>query len=199
MRSGLRLSGKVRLGLIVALAGLGPLQAADLEMTMGELPQWRLQGTAAESASFEASAAPTPDNGPAIEIAYAQSRHSDPFIELVRGKVVYMPDDLKSVSFWVKGNGRGDSLAIRLIDDDRATHQWTSPEKITWNGWRKVTVTLAPDDPNHLSWKSGESPERGRAPSYPLFFRSVVLRIHAEVDEPGKVAIGDLQFDPGLN
>lgn len=159
--------------------------------------QWRLQGTAADSSAFQSSMDRTPDDESAIEINYGPAgQDSSQFVELVRGKVIPVPDGVTAVSFWVRGNGSQDGLAIRLrSNEDGTTHEWRYPDKIDWEGWRKVSVSVAPDDPGLRSWRAGEKPMAGQPPQGALIFRSVVVQIRNPEATAKAVAIGSLHLE----
>jgi len=169
---------------------------SHLDMSMAVLLQWRLQGTAASASDFSIFDQNTPDSGPAIELSYLPSDKAQTnFVELVRGKVIYLPSNPESISFWLMGNSSGDTVSVRLIDADGYIHKWSYPRKIDWIGWHKVTIDLSPGNSSHRAWKAGGSAIPSLPITEPAFFRSVEILMHSTPEIPRKVAIGDLSFE----
>lgn len=166
---------------LLGILTIVPSRAESVTMPMDNLLQWNLQGTAGKSSNIKPGTERTPDGETSIEIEYAPTTDSvmAQFVELVRGKVVLMPERLGSIAFWVKGNGSGDTLSVRFIDAEKTTHQWTHDTKIDWIGWKRVTISLKPGAPTHRAWRAGERPEKGLNITPPLVFRSVVLQLNS--------------------
>ena len=55
-----------------------------------------------------------------------------------------------SIGMWVNGDGSGNYLASRFVDDSAQTFQLAGPQ-VTWTGWRWVIIPIAGNLSNHWS------------------------------------------------
>ncbi|MFN3684962.1 MAG: hypothetical protein ACK41F_13660 [Fimbriimonadaceae bacterium] len=107
--------------------------------------QWVADGDAKVPATLSLEAGAPPSGLPfradrALRLRY-RFEQGWRFAELRPASPIALPAGAHSLSLWVHGDGGGNVLRLRFVDETGQTHQPDGP-KLDWKGWRLVSIPL---------------------------------------------------------